>query len=235
MSSDRKNDDFVSPQLTSKNIDRWLVRRSILDELINCQSVFHGLFLDVGCGVMPYRSMLLAPPSKIQGYIGLDIPGTTYSPPDLYWDGTTIPIPDATIDSGMATEVLEHCPYPAIVLNEVRRVMKPGGSFFITVPFLWPLHDVPYDEYRYTPFALKRLFTNAGFSSVELFALGGWNASLAQIFGLWVRRGPLSHRKRQILSTMAVPIVSYLSRKDVKPPVFSEGTMITGLAGLARK
>lgn len=227
--------DFLNPQLFPENVDRWLVRRSILDALINCRSSFHGFFLDVGCGVMPYRSLLLESPSKIQKYIGLDIPGVTYSPPDLYWDGMKIPIPDSTIDSGMATEVLEHCPYPASVLNEVHRVLKSDGAFFFSVPFLWPLHDVPHDEYRYTPFSLKRLFTDAGFASVELYALGGWNASLAQLLGLWVRRGPISSKKRRILSTLAVPIVRYLTSKDIKPSVFSESTMITGLAGIARK
>jgi SAM-dependent methyltransferase len=184
---------------------------------------------------MPYRALLLKQPSKITTYVGLDILEDRYAPPDMYWNAKSMPMRNETVDSAMATEVLEHCPYPDKVLEEVHRVLKPGGLFFFTIPFLWPLHDVPYDEYRYTPFALKRLFSEAGFSSVELFALGGWNASLAQLIGLWVRRSPMSSNKRKVLSTLAVPIVSYLANRDVKPSVFSESTMITGLAGIARK
>lgn len=227
--------DFRNPSLSRHTLDRWYVRRAILEAITSHRSSFHGTFLDVGCGVMPYRALLLKQPSKITTYVGLDILEDRYAPPDMYWNAKSMPMRNETVDSAMATEVLEHCPYPDKVLEEVHRVLKPGGLFFFTIPFLWPLHDVPYDEYRYTPFALKRLFSEAGFSSVELFALGGWNASLAQLIGLWVRRSPMSSNKRKVLSTLAVPIVSYLANRDVKPSVFSESTMITGLAGIARK
>ena len=53
---------------------------------------------------------------------------------------------------------------------------------------LWPLHDVPYDECRYTPFAIKRHLRNAGFEQFRLKPLGGWDASLAQMIGLWILR-----------------------------------------------
>ena len=120
-------------------------------------------------------------------------------------------------------------------MRETLRVLRPGGLLFFTVPFLWPLHDVPFDEYRYTPFALERHLQRAGFANVTLRALGGWDASVAQMIGLWVRRRPMSAVRRAILSTCAVPIVRYLLAVDRPSPQFGESTMITGIAGTARK
>ena len=107
---------------------------------------------------------------------------------------------------------------------------------FFTVPFLYPLHDVPHDEYRYTPFALERHFRNAGFTRLELKALGGWDASLAQMMGLWLRLRPMpSMRTRAILSRIAMPVVRYLAERDRPPQVFGEVTMLTGISGTAVK
>lgn len=155
--------------------------------------------------------------------------------PDLFWDGKQIPLEDKTVDCALATEVFEHCPNPEIVMREALRVLKPGGFIFFTVPFLWSLHDVPHDEYRYTPFALERHLRNSGFYHIKLEALGGWDASLAQMIGLWARRRPISPWKRAILSRLLTPVVRYLTEHDQQPSVFSNSTMITGITGTAFK
>src|SRR5690606_37327284 len=116
--------------------------------------------LDVGCGRMPYRDLILSE-SQVSRYVGLDIDTALHYDskirPDVYWNGVTMPFPDSSFDSAMATEVLEHCSDPTIILGEVYRVLKPGGTFFFTTPFLWNLHEVPRDEFRLTPFYLERL------------------------------------------------------------------------------
>ncbi|RYE28070.1 MAG: class I SAM-dependent methyltransferase, partial [Sphingobacteriales bacterium] len=140
-----------------------------------------------------------------------------------------------TVDCVMATEVLEHCFEPQQILGEIFRVLKPGGKFFFTVPFLWPLHEVPYDAYRYTPFSLDKLFREAGFNQNEIKALGGWDASLAQMMGLWVRRRPLAGFKRTLLSKLALIGVKYLLSKDERPQDLNGTHMITGLTGIAVK
>ena len=101
---------------------------------------------------------MLSAPSRVEKYIGLDLKDNIYQKPDVEWDGRTIPLADNSIDCALAMEVLEHCPEPEVVLREALRVLKPGSSLFLTVPFVWPLHDVPHDEYRYTPFALSDTF-----------------------------------------------------------------------------
>ena len=118
---------------------------------------------------------------------------------------------------------------------ETLRVMKPGAFLFFTVPFVWPLHDVPYDEYRYTPFSLGRHLSDSGFVNVTMDALGGWDRSLAQMIGLWVRRRPMSPSQRSFLTALAGPLVQWLNRKDTPPREFAESCMITGIAGTAHK
>lgn len=229
------NELYLNPQFSAETLDIFLPRRAILNALQAQLTHFHGLVLDVGCGNQPYRSLLLRPPSKATHYVGLDVPGTHYARPDLYWDGQQIPMADCKVDCAILTEVLEHCPQPERLLSEVQRVLRPGGFLFLTVPFLWPLHDIPHDEYRYTPFALSRHLQAAGFSQIALAPLGDWDASLAQLLGLWVRRRPMGAKRRLILSRLLMPIVALLINRDQPSAQFRESQMITGLSGTARK
>jgi SAM-dependent methyltransferase len=229
-------EQFLTPRCTPGNLDRFLVRTALLREVTNTLPRLSGTMLDVGCGRMPYRSLISMPPSRVTQYLGLDLAANPIykEPPDLTWDGRHIPLPDHTVDCAMATEVLEHCPAPEAVLREIRRVLKPGGVFFFTVPFLWPLHDVPYDEYRYTPFAMRRHLRDVGFEEIALHAMGGWDASLAQMIGLWVRRRPMAGRWRRVASLLALPVMRFLIARDTPPAIDDRpGSMITGLAGTA--
>jgi SAM-dependent methyltransferase len=228
-------EQYLAPRCTPANLDRFIIRSAILQALRDTLPRFSGRLLDVGCGHMPYRSLLSKPPSRIDTYIGLDISSEIYGTRDVEWDGFIMPFADASVDCAMAIEVLEHCPEPDTLLGEAYRVLGGGGSFFFTVPFVWPLHDTPHDQYRFTPFALERHLSRAGFDQVELRALGGWDASLAQMVGLWARRRPMSRIGRLLLSRLLLPVVATLVRVDQPPAEFRSNTMVTGLCGTAIK
>jgi SAM-dependent methyltransferase len=235
-------DDFLRPSPAATKIDRFLARRSILRALQAALPRLEGTLLDIGCGQMPYKPLLLAPPSRVSRYLGLDSRQdfgesyfARYGPPDLEWDGRAIPLPAGAVDCALATEVLIQVPRPGAFLQEAARVLKPGGLFFFTVPFLWPVHDAPYDQWRFTPFALRRLLEESGFTDVALSSLGGWDASLAQMIALWVRRRPMGPRRRWLLSQAAAPLVRLLAARDRPAPVYADQTMPTALAGTARK
>lgn len=231
-------DKFIGVKLNRQNIDIYIARTSIFRSLSkNCRS-FTGSLLDVGCGKMAYREFILGN-SMVRKYTGLDIESALdYGgpKPDVTWDGIKMPFEDDSFDCAMATEVFEHCPDPEIIMNEIFRVLKPGGKLFFTVPFLWPLHEIPHDEYRYTPFALDRLLTRSGFNEVDIKALGGWDASLAQMLGLYAkRRGIPTPFLRYSFSMLAIPIIRLLLFMDKRPSNFDGGYMITGLSGIASK
>ena len=120
-------------------------------------------------------------------------------------------------------------------MREVNRVLKPGGTLFFTEPFLWPLHEVPHDACRYTPFALERSLTNSGFKDVDLKALGGWDANLAQMIGLWAPAQAARKFKRGVISVLGLPLIRYLNGKDVPRHTFHESAMITGIRGARRQ
>jgi hypothetical protein len=60
-------------------------------------------------------------------------------------------------------------------------VLVPGGALWLTVPFVGPLHEQPYDFYRYTEFALEELLSAAGFVDIELKRLGGYFTALGAL------------------------------------------------------
>lgn len=231
--------DFINIQLEKSNLDIYYIRTSIFNALKKALPLFQGAILDIGCGKMPYKEYILNN-SKAETYTGLDIETArvydTTIQPDVTWNGVTMPFANEQFDCAFGTEVLEHCPEPEVVLKEVYRVLKPGGVLFFTVPFLWNLHETPYDEYRYTPFALERHLKNAGFKDIQLKATGGWHAAMAQMLGLWVRRSPISVKKRKYLAILLMPAIKYLIKIDKPETInFKEGQMITGIYGIVKK
>ncbi len=228
-------DGFIGVKLNHTTLDIYFVRRAIERFLRSHMAELNGTLLDIGAGYAPYRELLTTPPSRVDTYTTLDLPGNPYQPPDVLWNGVTMPFEDASVDCALATELFEHCPDPELVMREAHRVLKPSGFMLLTVPFLWPLHCVPGDEYRFTPFALERHLRGAGFAGVELSPLGGWNASLAQMLGLWAARKPMTRVARSALTRAAIPAIRGLLARDQPPREFGESTMITGISGKATK
>ncbi len=221
------------------NMPFYTAKTAILESVKIETRKFYGTVLDVGCGTMPYRT-LIEDVGTVERYLGMDLAASELYgdiAPDIRWDGDLIPLSDGEVDCVMATEFLEHYSEPGKILVEIQRVMKDGGIFFATVPFIWNLHEIPSDEYRYTPYSMRRLLENAGFTSVEIKALGGWNMSLAQMIGLWVTFSKLGKVSRKLMSWALFPVFLLLIKTDRKPVEFDghENSMFTGLSITAIK
>jgi SAM-dependent methyltransferase len=230
---------FIEVALRPRTMFFYVPRTAILRAVREAAAGFSGRVLDVGCGSMPYRELVLSNPT-VERYTGIDLESSALYgtvKPDLTWDGARIPVDDQTADWVMATEFLEHYSEPDTVLREIVRVLKPGGQLFATVPFIWNLHEIPYDEYRYTPYSMERLLTNAGFSDITISGLAGWNASLAQMIGLWITFAKMNRFLRAGLRMILFPAFVFLVKTDRPPNGFDDAanSMFTGLSITARK
>ncbi|TRZ49950.1 class I SAM-dependent methyltransferase [bacterium] len=63
-----------------------------------------------------------------------------------------MPFAENSFDAIICSELLEHVPSPASVLHEAYRTLRPGGTLFICVPFMYQIHGDPYDFGRYTDY-----------------------------------------------------------------------------------
>lgn len=119
------------------------------------------MVLDVGAGKAPYRELF-----DHCRYLTADWAQSVHERSrdvDLVAPADALPLADRAVDAVLLTQVLEHVSSPAAVLTEAARVLRPGGSVFISVPFIWELHEIPFDFWRYTPSSLEQLLTGAGF------------------------------------------------------------------------
>ena len=222
-------DNFINTKFSPFNMSTFFVRLSIFLSLKRHLPYMRGTLLDVGCGKMPYRDFILKN-SQVSLYIGADIEDAIVYDhaikPDVYWDGKNIPIENESIDFIIATETLEHCPHPEIIFNESFRLLKDGGGVFLTTPFIFPLHESPRDEFRFTPFSLERLAKDAGFRGIEVQALGGEKAVLAQILAI---------NKNKIIKALLLPLIYILVKIDKKPEKLGDNSIFTGLSFFAIK
>jgi SAM-dependent methyltransferase len=198
---------------------------------------FSGRLLDVGAGSSPYEELIMAS-GKVREYLKLDFASSDDHQGhelDLTWDGKTIPLDAQSIDTVFMTEVLEHVHRPGEMLRELRRVLKPGGVLFLTVPFIWPMHELPYDYHRFTPIALKAYLEEASFDVQAIELLGGWDHSLALQLGLWLTNRSMGERKRKIAKLLTWPIYSFLLRRGQNEyTTIRNHQMHIGLAAVAR-
>ena len=143
------------------------------------------MVLDIGAGTCPYRQLFKHCQYKthdFKQYEGVKLGGGTgYGDIDYVSDITAIPVPDASFDVVVCTEVLEHVPEPIEALREFARIVKPGGRILLTAPLGSGLHQLPYHYYGgYTPEWYKYVAQKFGLNIVELVPNGGFFRLLAQ-------------------------------------------------------
>jgi SAM-dependent methyltransferase len=59
-------------------------------------------------------------------------------------------INDAEFSSVICSSVLEHTHHPEKIINEIHRILKPGGFALITTPWMFESHMEPFDYYRFS-------------------------------------------------------------------------------------
>jgi hypothetical protein len=101
-------------------------------------------------------------------YVGMDV--MTGPNVDIVGDAHELSamIPANSVDAVMAFSVLEHLLMPWKFIVELNRVMKAGAIGIFTTHQCWPVHDHPWDFWRFSDKAWDALLNPAtGFATIE--------------------------------------------------------------------
>ena len=74
------------------------------------------------------------------------------------------------VDLILANQVWEHLDRPYAATRHVHAMLRPGGYFWLAVPFLAPLHAAPQDCSRWNARGLKNLLIEGGFDEDAIHA-----------------------------------------------------------------
>ncbi len=128
--------------------------------------------LDVGAGCSPYEGYF----SHCE-YVSQDVCDKNaqfnYAHIDIKSEIYRIPVKKESFDYILCTQVLEHLKHPHKAFREMHRLLKPRGQLWVTCPLTWEMHDIPYDYFRYTQYALQMLGEDNGFKVESIRPQGG--------------------------------------------------------------
>ncbi|RYZ00073.1 MAG: class I SAM-dependent methyltransferase [Chitinophagaceae bacterium] len=115
------------------------------------------------------------------GEVGLHTGSWDNSKLDIVSDIISIPLPDASVDAIMCTEVFEHIPNPVLAIREFGRLLKPGGYLLITAPFVSITHFAPYHfATGFNRYFYEHHLPEHGFSIDDLQLNGSYFEFIAQ-------------------------------------------------------
>lgn len=167
--------------------------------------------LDIGCADRWVESQL---PPGTGLYVGLDYlttgAGLYASRPDVFGTASGLPLADGSFEGVVMLEVLEHLEHPRGALHEIARVLKPGGTLLLSVPFLYPVHDAPHDYQRYTRYGLSRELDAAGFQDVSITPALGSAQSAGLIACLTMGGMALGALRTRSPALLLVPVLALL-------------------------
>lgn len=134
----------------------------------------------------------------------------TVSFPD--YDVCKGPLAREKFDLVIAEQVFEHVLRPDLAAAHVYQMLRHGGIFVISTPFLLKVHGHPFDLYRWTEHGVRQLLETAGFT---VSATGSWGNRECLIADLtadlrWTAYDPGLHSLRNELQ---FPIVVWAFAK----------------------
>lgn len=150
-----------------------------------------GHLLDLGCGTVPFYA---AYQSFVSANTCVDWGNSLH--PQAYLDQESdltqpLPFADHSFDTILLSDVLEHIPNPTDLWHEMARLLRPGGTILLNVPFYYWVHEEPYDYYRYTEFALRRFAEYEGLEVLSVEPIGGLPEVLADLVAKGIFQVPV--------------------------------------------
>jgi SAM-dependent methyltransferase len=207
-----------------------LTRKLLLNSIKEVSLFAKGDLLDVGCGESPYINLFKP---KVSRYIRTDWTKSFHGLDGIqvYSSALNLPFKAETFDTVLCTEVLEHTFNPERVIEEIIFVLRKGGVAILTTPFLFWIHEEPYDYFRPTKFFFQQVAWKYDAQIVYVKERGGFICVLIQTFsnGMWLLlRAFLRNEKLVLLSTyflvslpqkLACLIVRFLERYQKRDPL----------------
>jgi SAM-dependent methyltransferase/uncharacterized protein YbaR (Trm112 family) len=138
-----------------------------------------------GCGDAGERDRLRAMGFRVTGFDIHWSPGT-----DFLGDAHRIPVADASYDLTISMQVLEHLHSPWVAVEEMSRVLRPGGWLIGSVAFLKAYHD---SYFHITHLGMTRLLEGAG---LEVDILRGAQSLSYSLYGALVPIGRVEWRRK---------------------------------------
>lgn len=141
-----------------------------------------GRLLDIGCGRMMYRKEI---EPLVEEYIGLDHPEISKNyksqyRPEVLADAHNLPFKNNSFDTVLMLQSLEYMERPYRSIQEVSRILKKGGVFILSSPFLYPIHDGKYDRSRFTETQLRYFLETNRLKILHLESQG-------KFFDFWIQ------------------------------------------------
>ncbi len=151
----------------------WLIHTQVIAALVRARPHAHGDLLDVGCGDKPFARWFRG---HVTTYLGSDLAASRYlgaARPEVFARAEQLPFRAGSFDTVLGLSMLDHLPEPSRLLDEARRVLRPGGVLLLEFPQMVPLHDEPHDYLRFTRFGATWLLERSGFEPLEVIPIGG--------------------------------------------------------------
>jgi SAM-dependent methyltransferase len=171
----------------------WLAKHKIMAAIERAAVHARGDLLDVGCGSKPFAPLLAG---RVRRYWGTDLSSSPYLSQarlDAFARAEAQPFRDQSFDTVVGFSMLTYLPEPVRMIEEAHRVLRPGGTLILEFTQMVPLHDEPWDFFRFTRYGAEHLLRRGGFEPVEYIPVGGlWaRVGLSTIAGLnRINRGP---------------------------------------------
>lgn len=171
----------------------WLANHKIIRALERARVHARGELLDMGCGSKPFASLFAG---RVTRYWGSDLSHSQYlgeARLDAFARAEAQPFRAASFDTVLGLSMLTYLSEPARMIEEAHRVLRPGGVLILEFTQMVPLHDEPWDFFRFTRYGAEHLLKQAGFEPLEYIPIGGlWSrVGLSTIARLnRINRGP---------------------------------------------
>jgi SAM-dependent methyltransferase len=150
----------------------------------------------------------------------------------VYGDGCRLGIASDRFDTVLSVQVLEHVFEPILMVDEIARVLKPGGHAVFLIPTTSTMHLAPHYHGNFSRYWVRRAMDRADLEVVELEPLGGiWSSMASHLVYFFLQAGrargmsdPTIRRPRAfwvllpfqaIYAAVSIPITLLLSLGDL--------------------